>query len=107
MYTVVSFHSILPEHLSEYIENMTICAAKSAREPGCIRYEVMQDVDEKTTFCLMQVFRDKPAYEAHQVAEHHTHWMQISAGWRDTSKHERHQLSYITPAPISSAAGDS
>ena len=71
MYTIVSFHKILPQFLEDYIANMRICAAKSNQEPGCIRYEVMQDVDEPTLMCLTQVFRDEEAYQEHQVAEHH------------------------------------
>jgi autoinducer 2-degrading protein len=109
MYTVISFHRILPQHLDDYIENMRICAAKSNEEPGCIRYEVMQDVYDPTMFCLTQVFRDDDAYQAHQDAEHHTHWMAISGGWRDLNFRERHQLQYVTPEPArpsgSSVAG--
>jgi quinol monooxygenase YgiN len=99
MYTVVSFHRILPQHVDDYIQNMRICAAKSNEEPGCIRYEVTQDVDDPTMFCLTQVFRDESAYEDHQVADHHKWWMEISGGWRDLSLRERHQLRYITPEP--------
>ena len=99
MYTIVSFHKILPQFLEDYIANMMICAAKSNQEPGCIRYEVMQDVDEPTLMCLTQVFRDEEAYQEHQVAEHHRAWMEISADWRDRSAHRRHLLRYIAPEP--------
>lgn len=99
MYTVVGFHKILPEHLDDYIENMRICAEKSNQESGCIRYEVMQDVDDPTVMCLLQVFADQEAYEAHQVAEHHRVWMELSGGWRDLSGRRRHEMRYITPDP--------
>jgi autoinducer 2-degrading protein len=99
MYTSVSFHKILPQHLDDYIANMRICAAKSNQEPGCIRYEVMQDVNDLTMMCLFQVFRDADAYQAHQVAEHHKEWMELSGGWRDQSVRIRHEMGYITPAP--------
>jgi len=55
MYTSVSLHKILPENLDDYIVNMRICAQKSNQEPGCIRYEVMQDVDEPTVMSLPDV----------------------------------------------------
>lgn len=99
MYTIISFHIVLREHLNNYIENMRLCARQSTAEPGCVRYEVLQDEDDETVFCLTQVFRDEDAYRAHQVAEHHLHWMNISADWRDRSKHTRHQLRFITPEP--------
>ena len=69
MFTSVGLHKILPQHVNDYIENMRICAEASNKEPGCIRYEVMQDVEDDTTFCLLQVFRDEAAYQEHQDAE--------------------------------------
>jgi autoinducer 2-degrading protein len=104
MYTIIGFHKILPQHLDDYIQNMRICAEKSNQEPGCIRYEVMQDVDDPTVMCLFQVFEDEDAYQAHQVAEHHVVWMQLSGGWRDVSARVRHEMRYITPAPAKAVA---
>jgi len=99
MYTVIGFHKILPQHLDDYIENMRICAEKSNQESGCIRYEVMQDVDDPTVMCLVQVFADQEAYQYHQDAEHHRVWMELSGGWRDLSGRRTNQMTYITPAP--------
>src|SRR6266550_2375675 len=97
MYTSVSFHKILPERLDDYIVNMRVCAEKSNQEPGCIRYEVMQDVADPTMMCLFQVFQDEDAYQAHQDAEHHLVWIAMSGAWRDQSVRERHEMKYITP----------
>jgi quinol monooxygenase YgiN len=104
MYTVVSFHKILPEHLDDYIVNMRVCAEASNREPGCIRYEVMQDVDDPTMMCLFQVFRDEAAYQTHQDSEHHKVWIDLSGNWRDRNVRVRHELTYVTPAPVKAAS---
>jgi autoinducer 2-degrading protein len=103
MYTVIGFSKILPQHIDDYIENMRICAAKSNQEPGCIRYEVMQDVDDPATMCLFQVFADMDAYQAHQDSEHHRVWMELSGSWRDASARSRHELRYITPLSVTQA----
>lgn len=102
MYVSVSFHKILPQHIDDYITNMNICAEASNREPGCIRYEVMQDVSDPGMMCLFQVFKDADAYQAHQDAEHHVHWVAISRDWRDRNFADRHEMQYITPlsAPV-------
>ena len=97
MYTSVSFHKILPEHIDDYIVNMRVCAEKTNQEPGCIRYEVMQDVNDPSMMCLLQVFRDSDAYQAHQDAEHHRTWIELSGGWRDRSITQRHEMQHITP----------
>ncbi len=103
MYTVLGFSKILAEHIDEYIENMRICAEKTNQEAGCIRYEVMQDVDDPAMMCLFQVFTDEVAYQAHQESEHHRVWIALSGGWRDPSARTRNEMRYITPAPAKSA----
>ena len=64
MFTSVGFHKILPQHVDDYIENMKICAEKSNQEPGCIRYEVLQDADDPSIFSLYEVFEDEAAFNA-------------------------------------------
>ena len=97
MYVSVLLYKILPQHIDDYITNMRVCAEKSNQEPGCIRYEVMQDSSDPTIVCLLQVFKDVDAYQAHQDAEHHRHWVEISGPWRDRSYIDRHEMQYITP----------
>jgi quinol monooxygenase YgiN len=97
MYTSVSFHKILPEHLDDYIKNMNVCAEASNKEPGCVRYEVMQDEDDPHMMCLFQVFQDADAYQAHQDSAHHVTWVDISKDWRDRSVADRHLMTFITP----------
>ena len=97
MYTSVSFHKILPEHIDDYITNMRICADATNKEPGCIRYEVMQDEADPGMMLLFQVFKDADAYQAHQDTPHHEHWASISRDWRDRSFADRHLMQYVTP----------
>jgi quinol monooxygenase YgiN len=99
MYTVIGFNKILPEHVNDYIENMQICATASNKEPGCIRYEVMQDVEDPSIMCLFQVFRDADAYQSHQDSEHHRVWIEKSGSWRDPSGRTRNEMRHITPEP--------
>lgn len=99
MYTVVGFTKVLPEHIDDYIVNMRVCAEATNKEPGCVRYEVMQDVEDPTLMLLFQVFADEAAYQAHQEAEHHKVWIEKSRPWRDPSVRTRNELRYITPAP--------
>ena len=97
MYETVLIYRILPEFIDDYIANMRICAEASNQEPGCIRYEVMQDVNDPTMMCLLQIFEDEAAYQAHQDSPHHLHWVDISGPWRDRSVALRHEMKHITP----------
>ncbi len=97
MYVIVGFHEILPEHLPAYLENVKLHARNSASEPGCIRYEVLQDADDPSIICLYEVFENEAAFEAHQAAEHYKWWMELSRGWRHGGALHRHVMSFVEP----------
>jgi (4S)-4-hydroxy-5-phosphonooxypentane-2,3-dione isomerase len=99
MYTVILFTKVRPQHIDDYIVNMRVCAEATNKEPGCIRYEVMQDADDPTMMCLFQVFQDQAAYQVHQDAKHHRVWIEMSGEWREPSGRPRSELRYITPEP--------
>ena len=95
MYVIVGRHKILPEHLAEYIENVKLHARNSNAEPGCVRYEVLQDEDDPTLFNLFEVFDDEAAFHAHQAAERYSWWMEISRPWRDGGPLYRHVMHFV------------
>ena len=97
MHVAVGTHKIKPEHLEEYLTSVRVYAAVCAAEPGCVRYEVLQDLAEPTVVCLYEVFRDAEAFAAHQRSDHHDRWMARSAGWREVSPMTRHELDFVYP----------
>ena len=99
MYVVLGLHKILPEHLDDYLTNVRRHAANSRAEPGCVRYEVLQDAEDATMICLLEVFKDEAAFEAHHAAEHYKWWMDISRDWRDGPVRTRHVMDFVSPPP--------
>ena len=97
MHVIVSTHKIKHEHLEEYLANLRRHAETSAAEPGCIRFEVLQELDDPTVVCLYEVFRDADAFKVHQHSEHHDRWMAMSADWREVSPMARHELDFVFP----------
>ena len=97
MHVVVGTHKIKGEHLDEYLASVRAYAAVCSAEPGCIRYDVLQSLDDPTVICLYEVFRDAASFAAHQTSEHHDRWMAMSAGWREVSPMARHELDYVYP----------
>lgn len=100
MYVIVSAHRILPEHVSDYLEKVKLHARNSGSEPGCVRYEVLQDEADPCVFCLYEVFADEAAFHAHRAAEHYKWWMDLSRNWRDVSPLYRHVLHYVEPEGV-------
>jgi quinol monooxygenase YgiN len=103
MYVVLGLHKILPECLDDYLTNVRRHAANSSGEPGCVRFEVLQDQDDPTTICLLEVFVDESALEAHHGAPHYGWWMDASRDWRDGPIRERHVMDFVTPPPVKPA----
>ena len=95
MYVIVGLHKILPKCLPEYLENVKLHARNSNAEPGCLRYEVLQDQDDPTTIALYEVFEDERAFQAHRGAEHYRWWMDISRDWRDGPPLDRHVMEFV------------
>ena len=97
MYVVVGLHTIRPEHIDEYVEQVSVHAANSRTEPGCVRYEVLRDLDAPNVFALIEVFEDEAAFESHRAAAHYERWMTMSAGWRVDEARVRHVMDFVSP----------
>jgi quinol monooxygenase YgiN len=52
-------------------------ASASVREPGVVRFDVVQDADDPTRFVLIEVYRGSAGAAAHKETAHY-------AAWRDT-----------------------
>jgi len=49
------------------------------REPGCLLFEVSQDVSNPYRFNVHEVFSDNDAFEAHQARVRQSKWGKVSA----------------------------
>lgn len=55
-------------------------AEQSVREPGVVRFDVIQQVDDPTRFVLVEVYRDAAAVAAHKETAHYLTWRDAVAG---------------------------
>jgi autoinducer 2-degrading protein len=102
MHIVLGTIKVKEEHLESFLENVRVHAAASAREPGCVRYEVLQDAADPTTVCLFEVFRSEADLEVHHGQDHYRRWMSMSRDWRDRSQYARRVLRNVFPADADS-----
>ena len=99
MYVIFSTNKIRAEHLDEFVEQVRVHARNSNEEPGCLRFEVLQDASDPQTICLHEVFEDEAAFNAHQTHAYYREWMDRSREWRHAEQHVRHVLDYVYPPP--------
>ncbi|MBV9827188.1 MAG: antibiotic biosynthesis monooxygenase [Alphaproteobacteria bacterium] len=43
-------------------------------EPGCMRFNVLQDAQDPNTYYFFEVYKDEAALEAHRAAPHYAVW---------------------------------
>ena len=66
---------VKPEHVKEFLEVVRYDAEHSEKdEPGCLRFDVIQDKDDPNRFYFYEVYRDEAAIEAHRAAPHYAVW---------------------------------
>lgn len=97
MYVILGTIRVRPEHLDDFVENVRRHAAASAQEPGCVRFEVLQDAADPTTICLFEVFRSEDDLHVHRQQDYYKRWMEMSRDWRDTSTYSRRVLRNVYP----------
>jgi autoinducer 2-degrading protein len=70
---------IKPEHVAEFLEIIRYDAEHSEHdEPGCLRFDVIQDKDDSNRFYFYEVYRDEAALEAHRQTPHFKYYLEKS-----------------------------
>jgi len=71
-------------HKDEFMEEMLGDAIGSNRdEPGCLRFDVLQDTEDDNLIHLYEVYKDEASLEAHRQAPHYLKWRDAVQGWRE------------------------
>ena len=73
---------IQPEHREAFMESMLDDARGSNNdEPGCLRFDVLQDSEDPNKIHLYEVYKDQAAVDAHRQAPHYTKWRETVQDW--------------------------
>lgn len=73
---------VRPEHVADFLEIARYDAEHSEQdEPGCLRFDVIQDRDESNRFYFYEVYRDQAALEAHRETPHFKQYVEKSQPW--------------------------
>jgi len=74
--------NIKPRFRGRFMEAM-MGDARGANEdePGCLRFDVIQDAHDPNRIYLYEVYRDDAALEAHRKAPHYLKWRETVADW--------------------------
>jgi quinol monooxygenase YgiN len=70
---------VRPGHLDEFTAAIREQAERSfADEPGCLYFDVTQDVADDHHFLFYELYADQAAVDAHRAAPHFATWRQAA-----------------------------
>ncbi len=82
MYVLVVTIDIKPDRKDAFIAAMLDDARGSVRnEPGCVRFDVMQDEHNVNRIYLYEVYADRAAFDAHTKTPHFLTWQDAVKDW--------------------------
>ena len=84
MYVIVAPIQIKEGHREAFIEAMLGDAQGSVKdEPGCLRFDVIQDGADPHRIWLYEVYVDEAAFQAHKRTPHFIKWRDTVKDWFD------------------------
>ena len=69
-----------PEDVDAFCRAAVENARAGIGEPGIVRFDVLQQIDDPTCFVLVQVYRDEDSAVRHQQKDHYSRWQGMVAG---------------------------
>lgn len=81
MYVVCVTVMVKAGHEQDFIDATEKNHLGTLREPGSLRFDVLQAEDDPHRFFLYEVYRTKDDFKAHQQTEHYLGWKQTVADW--------------------------
>lgn len=69
------------QHVNDFIEASKKNHESSIKEPGNMRFDVLQCVDDPTRFLFYEAYESEEAAAAHKKTEHYLRWRDTVADW--------------------------
>jgi autoinducer 2-degrading protein len=80
MYAIWVTVKVKPEKRDQFlevIEDDSICSVRD--EPGCVRFDVLQDQSDPDMYYFYEVYQDADAFQAHTQTPHLARWRAAAA----------------------------
>lgn len=81
MYIVCVNVHVQPEHVEDFKAAIFKNHDGTRKEPGNLRFDVLQDLEDPTRFFLYEVYVSEEGFKEHQQTEHYLTWRETVQGW--------------------------
>lgn len=72
---------VKPENIEAFIEACIANHKESVKEPGNLRFDILQDADDASKFTLYEAYESEAAAAAHKDTDHYKTWRDTVADW--------------------------
>ena len=72
---------VKPENIEHFIEASTENHESSIKEPGNMRFDVLQSMSNPTRFLLYEAYQSQEEAAGHKKTEHYLKWKRTVANW--------------------------
>lgn len=80
MYAIFVTVKVKPDKREQFLTAIEADAIASERdEPGCSRFNVLQDTADENTYYFYEVYKDEAAFQAHTKTPHLAAWRAAAA----------------------------
>ena len=84
MYVIIAPIQVKEGFIDQFIKEIIDDAKGSVNdEPGCLRFDVIQDAGDPNRVWLYEVYQDEEAFQAHTQAPHFIKWRDATADMRE------------------------
>ena len=81
MYVVSVTIFVNPDRVMAFIDATLENARNTRKEPGNLRFDVLQAEEDPNRFLLYEAYRVKDNFARHQQTDHYLKWKQAVADW--------------------------
>jgi len=78
--TLVQIH-VVPEYIREFIAASQANHAASVKEPGNLRFDILQSPQDPGKFVFYEAYRTRQDAAAHKETDHYRNWRDRVADW--------------------------
>ena len=81
MHVAIVYVHVKPECRETFVQASLENARNTVREPGALRFDVLQQADDADRFVLYEVYRDEAGAKAHKETAHYARWRDAVEPW--------------------------
>jgi len=81
MYVTIVHVAVKPDNIEEFKEACRVNHEASIKEPGNLRFDVLQLFDDPSRFVLYEAYQTQADAAAHKDTPHYLQWRETVADW--------------------------